>query len=315
MSDVLTPGYDENDAISFNEAYAKSIGWYRKLPAKSFEKYPGLSEDPVSGPDYAKKTFASSVLKFQVDHFPSEQDHDGKLGNDTWSALLETYPQTGVRKYIHNGVEVIADPSRTSAIKTWRDKGGYDLHPDGDFRKPKGGAVRKLDRIVLHWGGTSARRCWRALQNRNLSSHFGVDEVVIYQWLDLNFKAWHAGKANTGSIGIDICQQPTVSFFEHYRKRGFNDIKVVKNDSKPLRGHKEVITLHEKTAQSTRDLVVDLCELFDIPLRVPRNTDGSYCYEVINWESFRGVVGHFHSSPGKWDPAPFWSQIFDPIFE
>jgi len=56
-------------------------------------------------------------------------------------------------------------------------------------------------------------------------------------------------------------------------------------------------------------VILDLCRMFDIPLQTPK-TD-----KVIDWSSFKGVLGHHHISSHKWDCAPWWGVITDGILE
>ena len=78
-----------------------------------------------------------------------------------------------------------------------RGAGGYDLPKLKDV----------VDQFVLHYdvAGT-AKNCFEVLQDkRGLSVHFMLDvDGTIYQSLDLKERAWHATKANSRSIGIEI---------------------------------------------------------------------------------------------------------------
>src|SRR5262249_50813443 len=75
--------------------------------------------------------------------------------------------------------------------------GGWDLDSLRDV----------VDQFVIHFdvAGTS-RRCFETLHDhRGLSVQFMLDlDGTIYQTLDLKEGAWHATKANSRSIGIEI---------------------------------------------------------------------------------------------------------------
>ena len=70
-----------------------------------------------------------------------------------------------------------------------------------------------------------------------------------------------------------------------------------------------VLTLDPKIAMATRELVLALCKMYDIPLRAPRGKDGMALEgdvfhgvmpedKILSGE-FSGVVGHHHvSAPG-----------------
>jgi hypothetical protein len=305
-------GFNAASAVKYNKKYAENLGWYERLPKEAIEAFPGLGNDPVQGVEDEKLEFAKAVHVFQKTIYTSEKSQDGKLGKGTSAKLYAKFGPQSSRLYYHNGVPFGAsEDGKSSRVIPWNAPDGLDLHSDGGYYRPSHRVTRN---IVIHWGGISPKNCRKVLANKNLSSHFGVEEDRIYQWLDTRFVAYHAGKANGPAIGIDITQQPTVKWLKHFRdKRGF-DCKEVKNTTG--RGDKKVITLHSVTAQTVRDLVLDLCEVHGIPMEVPRNPDGSYFYGVLpNYgRDFAGIVGHFHSRKTKWDPAVWWAQIFDPLF-
>ena len=67
------------------------------------------------------------------------------------------------------------------------------------------GAV--VDQFVLHYDVCgSSRQCFKILHDhRGLSVHFMLDiDGTLYQTVDLREQCWHATKANTRSIGIEI---------------------------------------------------------------------------------------------------------------
>ena len=315
MTKPMNYGFNEASAIKYNAKYAVRLGWYQAIPAKAIEAYPSLALDPVEGTQEEKALFAGAVLSFQMTSYPSEEDRDGKMGSGTWELLQESFPEVRVHKrvYIHHGKQLVASSEgKISRVITWKDRRGLNLHEDGGYHKS---GNRKIKNVIVHWGGISPENCRKVLANKDLSSHFGVEEERIYQWLDTRLVAYHAGKSNRDSIGIDITQQPTVKWFKHFHdKRGF-DVRKVENTTG--RGDKEVITLHTVTAQAVRELLLDLTELYEIPLEVPRNDDGSYFHGTLDnyGRDFCGILGHHHVRPTKWDIACWWAQIFDPLFK
>ncbi len=84
---------------------------------------------------------------------------------------------------------------------------------DAEVEQVRGGGwdlpllQRVVDQFVIHYDvcGTS-RQCFKVLQDmRNLSVHFMLDlDGTIYQTLDVKERAWHAGTANSRSVGIEI---------------------------------------------------------------------------------------------------------------
>jgi len=292
VSDILEMGFDLDRAVAFNSVYGLRLWGDIQFQRDLLAANPGLALSPTS------KEFADATHELQRDVFEDEIEHDGKFGAGTWAAAVEYYKagsDLACSGVIRSGAIVSADPVMTPLV-TWRDEGGLDLHRDG------GGSRRKNspDIIVLHWGGRNARSCRNALASRDLSSHFGTDRGKIFQWLDLSHKAWHAGsKANGRSIGVDICQQPTVNLAPWYEARGYG-LQVVANPS--TRGARQVLTLHPETVKATADLLRVLNFVTGIPLRFPQSDK---VLSRPDLENFRGVLGHHHISKRKWDIAPW----------
>ena len=116
-----------------------------------------------------------------------------------------------------------------NGVVTWKDKRSLDAkrigtarHLDDPIANPRQGwGSRKgpdgrvgsledlkatVSQIVLHWDVThSSAGAVEVLQRRGLSTHFLIDsDGTIYQTLDVEYKAVHAGEANDRSIGIDL---------------------------------------------------------------------------------------------------------------
>jgi len=288
-------------------------------PSRLYVDFPELHKESNTA------DFARAVFEYQLRY---KLTADGKLGRKTLVDMSRRYEPVGdMRLYaIQGGVRFPLDWLEEDSEKkctdilmggvphpqfrTWEQKGGLDLHRNGGWRK--GGKDRQFKRIVLHWGGLDVKHCKIVLENRDLSSHIGIDNTGAYQWLDLQHVAYHAGSANGDSIGIDICQQPTLKWKTHYEQalmmEGLNRIQVVRNPC--VRGDKQVLSLHLTTAELVRRTVSALCELFDIPFAVPRTATGEYDNRVVGLD-FHGVMGHHHLSPGKWDIAPWWEQLWN----
>lgn len=309
MSDTIEFAFDLVAAAEFNTKVGPSIGWAGKIPPKAIETVPGLSLD------YTTTEFAEAVYQLQGILGWSGHNQDGKMGRGTWGKVLKTYDYVdeGANYIVHNGRRLPTDPERDYQLINYDQKGGFDLHPHGDFSKRKA----EITLIVLHWGSISGKALHRALRNRDISSHFGIEKDKIFQYLDIKHRAWHAGFVNAFSIGIDFCQQPTTKWFDHFRKKGY-DVEIVDNPTD--RGDDKIVTLNPEAVLAGRQLVEDLCEMFGIPFRVPRGKDGlaeegPLFHGVIDKEAlksgaFKGVVGHHHTRKTKWDIAPFWPQLF-----
>lgn len=317
MSKPIKP-FNAANAAKFNAANAKKLGWYEKLPVEVFADFDKLRADAL-GATVEREAFAGGVLAYQNKNGLLA---DGMLGRQTWIDLVRRYDNVDEIEpyFVFKGRRITAT---AEGFKFWAfdAPGGYDLHPSGDFTSFKRLPKRKITKIVLHWGGVDAKSCRNALTNADLSSHFGVEAKVAYQWLDLAHRGWHAGFANTDSIGIDICQQPTVKFLNHYQELG-KDVRVVDNPARRpdgrVVGDRKVLTLDSVTASTTLALCRSLCRAFDIPFGVPRDDDGKISHEIMSkreFTAFSGVLWHGNVSASKWDVNPWAAQIFEPGFE
>jgi len=292
MSELLNIQYDLASARRFNESHAKRYWPDIQMHPDLVHEYPGLSMACGS------VEFAQSTHALQSKLFDDATEFDGKFGAGTWAATIDHYAgePTDGPVIIRNGVSISVDCE--TPLLTWHDEGGLDLHRDGGWSKrPK---AKAPDLIVLHWGGRNAKSCRNALASRDLSSHFGTDRGAIYQWLDISHNAWHAGRrANGRSIGIDICQQPTVNLAGWYNDRGY-DLEPMENPS--MRGPDMVLPLHPETIKATADLLRVLTKASGIPLTFPRRDD---VLSLADFQRFSGVLGHHHISAKKWDVAPW----------
>ena len=292
MSDLLSVKFNRAAAGRYNARHARRRLHEIRALSDLVEAFPGLAQD-VGG-----AAFANATRDFQEAAFADDPtDWDGKFGPATMQAAQEQYhadADEDADAVIVNGRRVAINCA--TPITTWRDPGGLNLHEDGGF----GRRSRTPDLIVLHWGGRNPKSCRNALAGRNLSSHFGTGRGQIYQWLDIKLRAYHAGSpANGRSVGIDICQQPTIGLLDWYKERGYN-VGKVRNPSS--RGPRQVLTLDPETLRATADLLPGLCDALGIPCVFP-DTDAVLTASELS--AFSGIVGHHHITKSKWDIAPW----------
>jgi len=322
MSDVYAATVDVPLAIQFNRESARCLGWYGNVPEDALKDFPDLFSNP-EGSLEEQKALVVEVLRYQQEF--GLHPEDGMLGRGTWLDIVKRFDHVDSSSdYVVFRGRRVALPRAESVKPNYKlypfDKnGGLDLHAGGDFHNWKGLRSRKIRRIVLHWGGHDAKSCSNALFNRDLSSHVGVERGSVFQWLDFGHLAWHAGYGNTDSIGIDICQQPTINFLDLYLKRGL-DVRKVKNPARrpdgSVVGEKVVLSLDSRTEAAVADYVRDLCTVFDVPFILPRNDDGSLSHRIFTkaeFAEYEGVLFHSHLTATKWDIAPWGAKIFDGV--
>ena len=113
----------------------------------------------------------------------------------------------------------------------------------------KHGSITPKRILLHHTGGDSKESAIIAMLNFKLGVHFILDkDGTVYQYANLNDKMWHAGPANSDSIGIEIVNNGYSSYTDaQYRSLGKlseflkNGLKL---EGKYLAGHFEVIDIY-----------------------------------------------------------------------
>ncbi|MEL6497115.1 MAG: N-acetylmuramoyl-L-alanine amidase [Planctomycetota bacterium] len=203
-----------------------------------------------------------------------------------------------------------------------------------------------IDQFVIHYDvcGTS-RTCFRVLHDlRGLSVHFLLDvDGTIYQTLDIKERAWHATKSNTRSIGIEIANigayEPdnTRVLDEWYttdetgtrmtlpQRFGDGGIRTAGFIARPRRPEPvsgvingRQLSMYDLTPEqydSLTKLIATLGTVFPrLAIDAPRDSAGRVAGDVLSdqdFESFQGVLGHFHVQANKVDPGPAfdWDRV------
>ena len=84
---------------------------------------------------------------------------------------------------------------------------------------------RKINFFVNHWDVClNSKSCSRVLNSRGISVHFSIDnDGTIYQMVDMNHAAWHAGskKWNHSSIGVEITNAYYPKYQSWYERHGY----------------------------------------------------------------------------------------------
>jgi len=182
------------------------INRYNKKSSKKYGWHPSWLDSQLTKID---SDLIDVIKWFQITH---DLEVDGKIGPMTFRRLLSAKDLEKSENYIlvdgkcvEIDWDVKIDLMSDNCYRTWRRK-----------RKPK--------MIVTHWDATtSAEKCRRVLQARNISTHFCIDnDGMIYQYVDTNNVAWHARGSNNNSIGIDFSNAYYLKYSNYYEKKGFN---------------------------------------------------------------------------------------------
>ncbi len=225
-----------------------------------------------------------------------------------------------------------------------------------DFTQEEINAVRRnwpleklqdvVDQFVIHYDvcGTSGV-CFDVLHDRRfLSVHFMLDvDGTIYQTLDLQERAWHAGSANSRSVGIEITNigaypvdgdNPFDQWYGHDKKGTYITIpetlgqrgeqrkpgKYYAARAQPITGtiNGSELVMHDLTDAQYDALIkltAGLVKVFPkIENDYPRDEQGHLIVDELSDEQFAeftGYLGHFHERQGKTDPGPAfdWERL------
>jgi N-acetyl-anhydromuramyl-L-alanine amidase AmpD len=208
-----------------------------------------------------------------------------------------------------------------------------------------------VDQFVLHYDvcGTSAT-CFRVLHDqRGLSVHFLLDiDGTIYQTLDVRDQAFHATKANSRSVGIEIANIGAypVNAKEPWKKTPLDEwyasdaggpyisiparlkgggVRAPGFIGRPARTERVVGTIQGETLQQydfTREQYASLVKLAaglsrvlpKIAPNAPRDGTGQVKDRVLSaeeFDAFQGILGHYHVQENKTDPGPAfdWERL------
>lgn len=201
-------------------------------------------------------------------------------------------------------------------VVLWDEAGGFDGYrghfyndrltrddePIGDWSLPR--LRRIVDQIVIHYDAVgSSARCYEVLQKRGLSTHFMIDaDGAIYQTLDLRERAWHAGPANSRSVGIEIAHEGATELPTPGGIRGVIQGK---------RLYQQPFTDAQYAALI--DLIAALRRVF--PQIAPDYPRANHLLSPARFAEHHGLIGHYHVSRQKYDPGPAfdWRRVIDGV--
>lgn len=185
---------------------------------------------------------------------------------------------------------------------------------DPDWRGlPSRARTEDTRQVVLHYDVTfDSRSTLNVLRRRGLSYHFLIDgdnDATIYQTHNPTTNVcFHAGPANNHSVGVCL-NNPAEPAYQTRDTRQRGRERSVRIDS-VHGGHVELLDFFPEQLEVANVLVPLLCDILSVPRRVPRDREGNPTKGVINADTFDGVLGHYHLTTSKIDPAPLdWDDL------
>jgi hypothetical protein len=207
---------------------------------------------------------------------------------------------------VNNGQLV---PIAWDKVVLWTDEGGLAARP-GTYYSYAGRSQRKIRYFVNHWDVClSSHMCATVLDKRGISVHFLIDnDGTIYQTLDMQHAAWHAGssRTNRASLGVEITNAYYPKYQDVYVKKGFGKRPVV--DDAWVHGSKldPFLGFYPKQLEALKALWRAIHATTEIPYETPQNQSGetSTVYEQnVVYGDFTGFVSHYHLTKRKIDCA------------
>ena len=285
-------------AIAYNERKAAQYGW---------------------SPEWFGCTKFDADLIVAIKKFQSENGlaADGYCGGSTFRRLWtereqeQEYHQIQIedtdKKYIvYNNVmtEIFWDK-----VALWSQEKGKEAST-GNYSSYVGQPPRKPRFFVTHWDVClSSSSCYRVLEKRGISIHFGIDnDGTIYQWLDMQHAGWHCGnrQQNHTSVGVEVSCAYATKYQSWYVKHGFGERPVISNAKVHGKSLKPHLGFYDIQLKALAALWEAVSWALKIPLELPKTKNGvdKDCTDL----NFRGFCNHYHLTSRKIDCASLDNQ-------
>lgn len=266
------------------------------------------------------------------------------IGGVLFDAGLEVYrwdDAKGFNGYTKERCVVSEEDRRTGKTVTRVISG-----PRYNRRAWVGDPLRMVKQFLIHHSGgdgpdpgTMFQTLWR---QRGLSVQFALeDDGRVYQFLDAEENAWHAGQANRTSVGVECCLYPNAGQNPDYyspannarRKNLPHEVR-----EEILQGARRTVFVMPAPQQEAlarliagtwvalgwiagQEKIPDPARVarFASPPRWPRDPaqihDGTIPRRLVGfWNQHVGLLGHLHVSRKKWDPAGLdWERLEDSV--
>ena len=250
------------DKVFYNKSSASNLGW-----------------DPTwFGCEYFDDTLTSAVRKWQRENGLTA---DGLVGPTTYRRLW-TERESEISSFkpanrrfdsnrwiVHNGKFI---PIEWKKVVLWDEHSGLDTKK-GNYYDYSGKPDRKPTFFVNHWDVClSSESCANVLKRRGASVHFCIDnDGTIYQLLDTQHGAWHAGgqKWNQKSIGVEISNAYYTKYQSWYEKNGLGARPVLEDSWTHGSKHKPHLGFYPIQIEAARALWKAVHIGYGIPLECP----------------------------------------------
>ena len=283
------------DKIFYNEASAAKLGWtpewfgaydfdenlLKKI--RNFQRLHRLTADGMCGPTTYRRIWTDRAAK--LEHYEPVERKGGQQ----------------INHIIYNNDYY---PIEWDKVVLPFNKDGKKM--GSGFKKMT--KLRKPKMFVCHWDAAlSADSCYKILKKRGLSIHFTIDnDGTIFQYLDMNHIAYHCGKHNSTTVGVEISNAFYPKYQSWYRRHGFGERPMVKGAHVHGRKIKPFTDFYPAQVGALKALMKACHGALKIPLECPLDENGETSYTIDQdamKNRFRGFISHYHVSKGKMDCA------------
>lgn len=287
------------DKIFYNKSSADSLGWTpewfgvkyhdEKLVSaiRKWQKAKRLTADGLCGPSTYRRiwTERDSEISDYINKCPKDRDDSFIICNGHPTEI--NWPR----------------------VILWDEADGFRAD-GGNYYDYSGKKDREVKMFVNHWDVClSSESCAKVLNKRGISVHFLIDnDGTIYQMLDTQHGAWHAGSVNSCSIGVEIANAYYTKYQSWYVKNGFGERPVVENAECHGKKMDPFLGFYPVQLEALKALWLAIHERYDVPLDAPESGDDNFMtsrkYEAdVDRKRFSGFVSHYHQSKRKIDCA------------
>jgi len=285
------------DKNFYNESSAKNLGWdptwfgekyyddQLTRAIKKWQRAKGLSSDGLCGPATFRRIFTERSANIDI-YKPKDVKYSNYI--------------------VYNGdFHKIEWPK----VVLWSEKGGFQANK-GTYYDYTGRAKRNVRLFVNHWDVClNSESCMSILSKRGISVHFLIDnDGTIYQTLDLQHGAWHAGSArvNRAAIGVEISNAYYPKYQDWYKRNGFGERPIIEgarvhaNELDPFTG------FYPAQIRALKALWKAVHNSTGIEYATPLNqfdTTSKNYEQDVKYGKFNGFISHYHVSKNKIDCA------------
>jgi hypothetical protein len=244
-----------------------------------FQKEYGLTADGYCGPSTYRRKYTERMSDMEeVKH-----EVESKSGN----------------VLIYGGEPI---PINWPKVVLWNEEGGLKT-AEGHYTNMIGKEKREIKMFVNHWDVClSSKSCSSVLNaaGRQASIHLMIDnDGTIYQSLDLQNVAWHAGGRswNYASIGVEISNAYYTKYQDWYVRNGYGERPLAQGsvNGNELEVHLDFYDIQKDAARAIWECMHNA---FGLPYEAPP-VDG--LYQPARDCDFRGFVHHYNLSSKKID--------------